>query len=126
VRRLATLFAVDAGGGGLATASFLAYYVTVRYQVTPEALGVLFFATSLVQAGSVWLAPRLADWIGLVPTMFFTYLPSNILRREAGGCGVDPSGGRAKRSAAGVCVANPAAAAGKAQSEGVLTSQWLS
>jgi len=79
VRRLATLFAVDAGGGGLATASFLAYYLTVRYNATPQALGVLFFATSLLQAGSVWLAPRLADRIGLVPTVVFTHLPSNIL-----------------------------------------------
>ena len=53
--------------------------ITVRYHATPQALGVLFFATSLIQAGSVWLAPRLADRIGLVPTMVFTHLPSNIL-----------------------------------------------
>jgi MFS family permease len=79
VRRLASLFAWDAAGGGLVTASFLAYYLTVRYDVTPQALGALFFTTSLLQAGSVWLAPRLADRIGLVPTMVFTHLPSNVL-----------------------------------------------
>ena len=79
VRRLATLFAVDAGGGGLVTASFLAYYLTVRYDASPEALGLLFFATSLLQALSVWVAPRLADRIGLVPTMVGTHLPSNVL-----------------------------------------------
>jgi predicted MFS family arabinose efflux permease len=39
----------------------------------------LFFATSLLQALPVWLAPRLADRIGLVPTMVFTHLPSNLL-----------------------------------------------
>ena len=42
-------------------------------------LGVLFFATSLLQAASVWIAPRLADRVGLVPTMVGTHLPSNVL-----------------------------------------------
>jgi MFS family permease len=79
VRSLAALFAVDAGGGGLVTASFLAYYLSERYDATPSLLGVLFFATSLLQAGSVWVAPRLADRIGLVPTMVATHLPSNVL-----------------------------------------------
>jgi MFS family permease len=79
VRRLAALFAVDAGGGGLVTASFLAYYLTVRYDATPQALGLLFFTTQLLQAVSVWVAPRLADRIGLVPTMVATHLPSNVL-----------------------------------------------
>jgi hypothetical protein len=79
VRRLAALFAVDAAGGGLVTASFLAYYLSQRYDVTIGALGVLFFATSLLQAASVWIAPRLADRVGLVPTMVGTHLPSNVL-----------------------------------------------
>jgi len=79
VRRLAFLFAIDAGGGGLVTASFLAYYLAVRHDASPAALGVLFFTTSLLQAASVWVAPRLADRIGLVPTMVGTHLPSNIL-----------------------------------------------
>jgi predicted MFS family arabinose efflux permease len=79
VRRLAGLFAWDAAGGGLVTTSFLAYYLTVRYDASPQALGVLFFSSSLLQAASVWVAPRLADRIGLVPTMVFTHLPSNVL-----------------------------------------------
>jgi MFS family permease len=79
IRQLATLFAVDAGGGGLVTTSFLAYYLAVRYDASVESLGVLFFSTSLLQAASVWLAPRLADRIGLVPTMVWTHLPSNVL-----------------------------------------------
>ena len=79
VRRLAGLFAVDAAGGGLVTASFLAYYLTQRYGASAAQLGLLFFTTSLLQAASVWVAPRLADRIGLVPTMVFTHLPSNVL-----------------------------------------------
>jgi MFS family permease len=79
VRRLAALFAVDAGGGGLVTTSFLAYYLSVRYDAAPEVLSVLFFSTALLQAASVWMAPRIADRIGLVPTMVGTHLPSNVL-----------------------------------------------
>ena len=79
VRSMAALFAVDAGGGGLVTASFLAYYLSQRYDAAPSVLGALFFTTSLLQAASVWAAPRLADRIGLVPTMVFTHLPSNVL-----------------------------------------------
>ena len=79
VRRLAGLFAVDAGGGGLVTASFLAYYLSQRYDVSVGSLGAVFFGTSLLQAASVWLAPRIADRFGLVPTMVGTHLPSNVL-----------------------------------------------
>ena len=79
VHRLAALFAVDAAGGGLVTSSFLAYYLTTRYGASTELLGVLFFCTALLQAVSVWVAPRLADRIGLVPTMVATHLPSNVL-----------------------------------------------
>src|SRR5215469_3957592 len=79
VRRLAGLFAVDAAGGGLVTTGFLSYYFTQRYGVSVVALGWLFFAVSVVQAGSVALAPRLARRFGLVATMVGTHLPSNVL-----------------------------------------------
>lgn len=79
VRRLATLFAVDAAGGGLATTGFLSYLFAQRYGVSLAALGWLFFAVSLVQAVSVALAPLLARRFGLVATMVGTHLPSNVL-----------------------------------------------
>jgi MFS family permease len=79
VRRLASLFAVDAGGGGLVTTGFLSYYFTQRYGVSVAVLGWLFFTVSLVQAVSVMLAPRLARRFGLVATMVGTHLPSNAL-----------------------------------------------
>jgi len=79
VRRLAALFAMDVAGGGLVTTGFLSYYFAQRYGVTVASLGWLFFTVSLVQAGSVMLAPRLARRFGLVATMVGTHLPSNIL-----------------------------------------------
>lgn len=79
VHRLAALFAVDAGGSGLVTTGFLSYYFASRYHVSIVALGWLFFAVSIVQAGSVALAPLLARRFGLVATMVGTHLPSNVL-----------------------------------------------
>ena len=80
---LAGLFAIDAGGGGLVTTTFLSYYLTTRYGVAPFGLGALFFAITLLQAVSVLLAPRLADRFGLIPTMVGTHLPSNLLLMAA-------------------------------------------
>jgi MFS family permease len=79
VRRLSALFAVDAAGGGLATASFLSYYFVSRYGVSLSALGWLFFVVSITQALSVLVAPLLARRFGLVETMVGTHLPSNVL-----------------------------------------------
>ena len=79
VRRLAGLFAVDAGGGGLVTTGFLSYFFTQRYHVSLAALGWLFFTVTLIQAVSVAVAPRLARRFGLVATMVGTHLPSNVL-----------------------------------------------
>lgn len=79
VRRLAGLFAVDAGGGGLVTTGFLSYFFAQRYGVSVAALGWLFFAVAVVQAVSVLLAPLLARRFGLIATMVGTHLPSNLL-----------------------------------------------
>jgi MFS family permease len=79
VRRMAALFAVDSGAGGLVTTGFLSYYFTERYHVPVAALGWLFFAVSVVQAVSVAVAPLLARRFGLVATMVGTHLPSNVL-----------------------------------------------
>jgi len=79
VRKMAGLFAVDAGASGLVTTGFLSYYFSERYQVTVAALGWLFFAVSVVQAISVAVAPLLARRFGLVAAMVGTHLPSNVL-----------------------------------------------
>ena len=79
VRRMAGLFAVDAGASGLVTTGFLSYYFSERYHVPVAALGWLFFAVSVVQAVSVAVAPVLARRFGLVATMVGTHLPSNVL-----------------------------------------------
>ncbi len=79
VFQLAGLFAADAAGGGLITATFLAYYFTTRYSASAKSLGLIFFGVSLLQALSVLAAPVLARRIGLIWTMVGTHLPSNLL-----------------------------------------------
>ena len=76
---LSALFTFDALGGGLVTNGVLVYLLHVRFGTSPAVLGPAFAAMSLLGALSFELAGRLADRIGLVRTMIFTHLPSNLL-----------------------------------------------
>ncbi len=79
VQRMAVLFAVDSFGGGFVVNAYIAYYLARRYGASPELLGLLFFAIGLLQAMSFQAAVRLSERIGLLRTMVFTHLPSNLL-----------------------------------------------
>jgi predicted MFS family arabinose efflux permease len=79
VARLSALFALDSFGGGFVTQAFLAYWFTETWGTSPATLGVVFFAIGLLQAVSFQLAVRIAARIGLLNTMVFTHLPSNLL-----------------------------------------------
>ncbi len=79
VRRLSGLFALDSFGGGFVTQAFLAYWFTETWGTSTATLGVVFFAIGFLQAGSFQIAVRLAGRVGLLNTMVFTHLPSNIL-----------------------------------------------
>src|SRR5437899_11517351 len=79
VAKLSALFAVDSFGGGFIGQSILAYYFYVRFGLDLAALGAIFFATQLVTALSFVLAERIARRIGLLRTMVFTHVPSNVL-----------------------------------------------
>jgi MFS family permease len=79
VARLSALFALDSFGGGFVTQAFLAYWFTERWGTSAATLGVVFFAIGFLQAASFQIAVRLARRIGLLNTMVFTHLPSNLL-----------------------------------------------
>jgi MFS family permease len=79
VLRLSGLFALDSFGGGFVVQSFAAYWFYLRFGVRPAALGAIFFGANLFAGVSALLASRLASRFGLVRTMVFTHLPSNIL-----------------------------------------------
>jgi MFS family permease len=76
---LAGLFSLDAFAGGFVMQSILAYWLAVRWDLQAAALGIVFFAANLLAAGSALVAARVAKRIGLVRTMVYTHLPSNIL-----------------------------------------------
>ena len=79
VERLAALFAVDAFAGGFIVQAFLAYWFSLRFGAGPQTVGPLLFAANLLAAGSYIVAERIAARIGLLKTMVFTHLPSNVL-----------------------------------------------
>jgi MFS family permease len=79
VLQLAGLQAVDALAGGFIMQSLLAYWFHLRFGAGPEAIGSLFFGTSLLSALSFLAATRVAERVGLLNTMVFTHLPSNLL-----------------------------------------------
>jgi MFS family permease len=79
VLKLASLFALDAFGGGFIMQSLMAYWFHVRWEMNLLTLGALFFWANLLAAGSALAAAAVARRIGLVNTMVFTHLPSNIL-----------------------------------------------
>jgi MFS family permease len=79
VMRLAGLFSLDSLAGGFVVQSLIAFYFHLRWGVGPEVLGPVFLGVGLLQAASFMLAARVAERIGLINTMVFTHLPSNIL-----------------------------------------------
>jgi predicted MFS family arabinose efflux permease len=79
VTRMAALFALDSFGGGFIPLTFIAYLFTRKFGASSATLGVLFFAIGILQAASFQAAVRLAGRFGLLRTMVFTHLPSNLL-----------------------------------------------
>jgi MFS family permease len=79
VLRLAGLFAVDSLAGGLVVQAWIAYWLGIRYGAPTRVIGLVFAAVGLLQAASFLAAPAIASRVGLLPTMVFTHLPSNLL-----------------------------------------------
>jgi MFS family permease len=79
VLKLSSLFALDAFGGGFVVQSFAVYWFHLRFGVQAAALGGIFFGANLFAGISALLASRLVSRWGLVRTMVFTHLPSNVL-----------------------------------------------
>jgi MFS family permease len=79
VARLSALFALDAFAGGFVIQSLVSYWFTTRWGLEPAVLGGVLFVANVLAAGSALAATWLAHRIGLVETMVYTHLPSNVL-----------------------------------------------
>lgn len=79
ILKLSALFVIDSFAGGLVLQSLMAYWFHLRFAVEPALLGVIFFGGNIFAGLSAIFASRLAARFGLVNTMVFTHIPSNIL-----------------------------------------------
>ena len=79
VARLSALFALDAFGGGFVVQSLIAYWFHLRFGADPAVIGVALFGANIVAGLSALSAAWIAARIGLIRTMVFTHLPSNVL-----------------------------------------------
>jgi MFS family permease len=79
VFRLASLFAIDSFSGGFIVQSFVVFWFGRTLGASIELMGAVFFVSGLLQAASSILASRVAERIGMLNTMVFTHLPSNVL-----------------------------------------------
>jgi MFS family permease len=78
IRRLAAVFALDSFAGGFVLQSLVAYFLHVRYGLSLEALGYVFFTAQILTAASLLLAPRAAARFGLLATMVVSHAISNV------------------------------------------------
>jgi MFS family permease len=79
VLKLSGLFALDAFSGGFIVQSFAVYWFYLRFGADPGTLGAIFFSANVFAGLSALVASRLASRFGLIRTMVFTHLPSNVL-----------------------------------------------
>lgn len=79
VIKLAGFFALDSFAGGFIVQSLVAYWFYLRYGIDTKTLASIFFGANFLAALSFLFAVPLARRIGLLNTMVFTHLPSNLL-----------------------------------------------
>jgi MFS family permease len=79
VRRVAAIFALDSFAGGFVVQSLITYWFYTRFGLGLADLGWIFFGVQIVSGLSLLLAARVAPRLGLVNTMVFSHLISNVL-----------------------------------------------
>ena len=79
VFKLSALFALDAFAGAFVVQSIVAYWFNVRFGADVQTIGAIFFAANILAGVSALLAARIAARFGLINTMVFTHIPSNVL-----------------------------------------------
>ena len=79
VAKLSALFAVDSFAGGFVIQSVVSLWFFTRFGADLIILSYIFSAAGILTALSYIAAAKIADRIGLVNTMVFTHIPSNVL-----------------------------------------------
>ena len=76
---LAALFGMDSFGTGFLVQSLLALWLYQRFQISVTTAAAILFRSGICSAVSYLIAVPIARRIGLINTMVFTHLPSNVL-----------------------------------------------
>ena len=79
VMKLSALFALDAFAGGFVIQSMVAYWFHIKFGLDAGVLGGIFFGANILAGVSALLAAAIAKRIGLINTMVYTHIPSNVL-----------------------------------------------
>jgi len=79
VFKLSALFSLDAFAGGLIVQAMFAYWFNRRFGIDTNIIGSIFFGANILAGVSALLAVRIAKRFGLINTMVFTHIPSNVL-----------------------------------------------
>ncbi len=79
VIKLSALFALDAFAGGFVVQSLIAFWFQTRFGIEPAMIGSIFFGANILAGISALSAARIAARFGLINTMVWTHIPSNLL-----------------------------------------------
>ncbi len=79
VGKLSGLFAVDSFAGGFVIQSVMSFWFFSKFGVELATLSYIFSVAGVLTAFSFLAAAKIANRIGLVNTMVFTHIPSNVL-----------------------------------------------
>ena len=79
VIKLSVLFSMDSFAGGFVVQAFVVFWFGRRFGASTDTMALVFFVSGLLQAGSSIIAATLGKRFGLLNTMVFTHLPSNVL-----------------------------------------------
>ncbi len=79
VGKLSSLFALDSFAGGFVIQSIVSLWFFTKFGVDLTTLSYIFSIAGVLTAFSCLAAAKIADRIGLINTMVFTHIPSNIL-----------------------------------------------
>jgi MFS family permease len=79
IGKLSGLFAIDSFAGGFVIQSVVSLWFFTKFGVDLTTISYIFSIAGVLTAFSFIVAAKIADKIGLVNTMVFTHIPSNIL-----------------------------------------------
>jgi MFS family permease len=79
VGKLSGLFAIDSFAGGFVIQSVVSLWFFTKFGADLVTLSYIFSVAGILTAFSFIAAARIADRIGLINTIVFTHIPSNIL-----------------------------------------------